>query len=66
MVVLIDIRLGIDGVNPVDYDTIKVCDPFIFFHVRSIGVEGAAHTPPTPPQFVGIAGGPSIVLISLR
>ena len=41
----VGIRLGIDGVNPVHYDTMKVCDPF-FFHVRSIGIhQGAVHTP---------------------
>jgi cysteine protease ATG4 len=38
VVVLVGIRLGIDGVNPVYYVTIKVCDPFIFFHVRSIDI----------------------------
>ena len=29
---------GEDVGNPVNYDTIKVCDPFSSFHVRSIGV----------------------------
>ena len=52
---LIGIRLGIDGVNPVYYDTIKVCNPFIFFHVRSINVNMKALY--TFPQSVGIAGG---------
>ena len=41
--------------NPVYYDTIKVCDPFIFFHVRSINVNMKALY--TFPQSVGIAGG---------
>ena len=46
IVVLIGIRLGIDSVNPVYYDTIKVCDPFLFFHVHSIGIhQGVVHTP---------------------
>ena len=43
--VLISIWLGIDGVNPICYETIKVCDP-LDFHVRSIGVtEGTIHAP---------------------
>ena len=50
VVVLIGIRLGIDGVNPIYYETIKVCDSlpsFFFIHVRSIltSMEGAVYTP---------------------
>ena len=38
VVVLIGIRLGIDGVNPIYYETIKVCDSRILLIVlvRSI------------------------------
>jgi hypothetical protein len=46
IVVLIGIRLGIDGVNPVYYNTIKVCDPyhpFIFVHVRLIDGPRCTH-----------------------
>ena len=36
VVVLIGIRLGIDGVNPIYYETIKVCDSFhLFFFSRA-------------------------------
>ena len=45
VVVLIGIRLGTDGVNPIYYDVI----PFIFcsraFDLTSNGYEGAAYTP---------------------
>ena len=30
--VLIGIRLGIDGMKPIYYETIKVCDPLDFSH----------------------------------
>ena len=35
VVVLIGIRLGIDGVNPIYYETIKVCDSFHLFFSRA-------------------------------
>ena len=38
VVVFIGIRLGIDGVNPIYYETIKVCNSLHLFHVRSIDV----------------------------
>jgi cysteine protease ATG4 len=51
----IGIWLGIDGVNPVYYNTIKVCDSFLFFHMRSIDVNMKALY--TFPPSVRITGG---------
>jgi hypothetical protein len=47
VVVLIGIRLVIEGVNPIYYETIKVCDPVhIFFRcVRLTSNEGAVYIP---------------------
>jgi hypothetical protein len=39
VVVLFGIQLGIEGVNPVYYETIKVCGPLYCFHMRSIDVD---------------------------
>jgi hypothetical protein len=46
VVVLIGIRLGIEGVNPIYYETIKLCDSLHLFHVRSVDVNHeAVHVP---------------------
>lgn len=54
VVVLIGIRLGIDGVNPIYYDTIKVSDFITFSHVFRLMPFQALYT---FPQSIGIAGG---------
>jgi cysteine protease ATG4 len=55
VVVLIGIRLGIEGVNPIYYETIKVCDPVhIFFTCVWLTSMKALYS---FPQSVGIAGG---------
>jgi hypothetical protein len=53
VVVLIGIRLGIEGVNPIYYETIKVCDSLRLFS-RLTSIMKALYT---FPQSVGIAGG---------
>lgn len=46
VVVLIGIRLGIDGVNPIYYDTIKVSDLITFSHAfRLMAFPGLVHIP---------------------
>ena len=59
VVVLIGIRLGIDGVNPIYYETIKVCDSFhlFFFFFFTCQIQWNMKALYTLPQSVGIAGG---------
>ena len=66
VVVLIGIRLGIDGVNPIYYETIKVCDSlqllFTCVRLTSMNMKGAVHTP----TISWDSGRASFVVILLR
>jgi cysteine protease ATG4 len=57
VLVLIGIRLGLDGVNPIYYDSIKVTFSRTFLMVRSLMTTPFVQTLYTFPQSVGIAGG---------